>query len=718
MHLKDLIKQLDTIGEDAQGDFNAMADAREKQKARATAVADVKKMANTPMNAIPRFGVAINPKTGQIFYGEDSAVSGQTNPRGYPFKWMQPGGPAESIKDGNRIRASGLQIVNRNGYAFVDASALATIGQASAPKKPDAVEPYDDNMKKLDALTQQLLTTIKQKSSAPATPANTAPNNSTSSDSGSEAKPDEVKADINRDSMTFGKAFADARAKGEKQFNWRGKPYAVKMAESDNLGLADALLESFGYQHLNELNGDQAWNVTKAVGAEVAPTVGAGLALTGAAKLFGKAIPGVNTAFSAKDAYERSKEGDYLGAGIAGLSGALGLTGIGIPFALGLDALNATRDYKAGKYDALLNAVSKDSSSSSAKPKMAINGDQRVYDLQQRLIAKGAKNIDGSPLVADGIMGKNTAEAMQKLAMSMPKESVAEQIGTLRDRLAVLDRVDEALGISPGTLKAATKELEAGAGAAAKDASTSNSIINKADVSNPNTIKNLQAQTNQTMGTTQPLKPMPGFDYNTLPAAKAEAEAAEKSGKLSQWIKDNQVKATALGIIAGVGAGYALTPGSDKSAELEKTTSSNNNAVPNNKNDDSAAKPQMPIGLTPEQMQIIAQMEKIISGYGDSEDPGINQHIGSARDAISQAKGLGTSPLDANSAATYQGDIANDSSAKPAGSLYSDLKVYRNRDPNGKGSFSANDYTSVPVQNEGQNTDAELARWLRIALNK
>jgi hypothetical protein len=33
----------------------------------------------------------------------------------------------------------------------------------------------------------------------------------------------------NRDSMPFGKAFADAKAKGEKQFMWKGKPYAVAM---------------------------------------------------------------------------------------------------------------------------------------------------------------------------------------------------------------------------------------------------------------------------------------------------------------------------------------------------------------------------------------------------------------------------------------------------------------------------------------------------------
>jgi hypothetical protein len=39
---------------------------------------------------------------------------------------------------------------------------------------------------------------------------------------------------INRDSMTFNQAFADARKKGEKQFTWRGKKYAVQMAASNS----------------------------------------------------------------------------------------------------------------------------------------------------------------------------------------------------------------------------------------------------------------------------------------------------------------------------------------------------------------------------------------------------------------------------------------------------------------------------------------------------
>lgn len=37
-------------------------------------------------------------------------------------------------------------------------------------------------------------------------------------------------APANRDAMPFGKAFADARAKGEKEFTWKGKKYAVTMA--------------------------------------------------------------------------------------------------------------------------------------------------------------------------------------------------------------------------------------------------------------------------------------------------------------------------------------------------------------------------------------------------------------------------------------------------------------------------------------------------------
>ena len=41
-------------------------------------------------------------------------------------------------------------------------------------------------------------------------------------------------APANRDAMPFGKAFADAKAKGESQFTWKGKPYAVKLGDPAN----------------------------------------------------------------------------------------------------------------------------------------------------------------------------------------------------------------------------------------------------------------------------------------------------------------------------------------------------------------------------------------------------------------------------------------------------------------------------------------------------
>lgn len=72
-------------------------------------------------------------------------------------------------------------------------------------------------------------------------------------------------------------------------------------------------------------------------------------ALRGAAgiagKAVGKAIPGVGLALGAYDAYERTKEGDYLGAGISGLAGLAALLPlVGTAVSLGLTGVNVYRD--------------------------------------------------------------------------------------------------------------------------------------------------------------------------------------------------------------------------------------------------------------------------------------------------------------------------------------------------------------------------------------
>ena len=87
-----------------------------------------------------------------------------------------------------------------------------------------------------------------------------------------------------------------------------------------------------------------------AAGQGSAATTAAGKgALRGAAtiagKAAGKALPGVGLALGAYDAYNRTKEGDYLGAGISGLAGLAALVPlVGTAASLGLTGVNVYRD--------------------------------------------------------------------------------------------------------------------------------------------------------------------------------------------------------------------------------------------------------------------------------------------------------------------------------------------------------------------------------------
>ncbi len=155
----------------------------------------------------------------------------------------------------------------------------------------------------------------------------------------------------------------------------------------ESAGLADALIESFGYADeshplssasafyaqnmgLNEDLKDQEWSFTRP-SAEPKPSaaklsgmnvddlakssskgLGAGekLAKTGAKEFLGKTaarlVPGALTAYDAADAYDRYKKGDYLGAGISGAAGLASLVpGIGTGVGTVLDLANLYRDW-------------------------------------------------------------------------------------------------------------------------------------------------------------------------------------------------------------------------------------------------------------------------------------------------------------------------------------------------------------------------------------
>jgi hypothetical protein len=65
-----------------------------------------------------------------------------------------------------------------------------------------------------------------------------------------------------------------------------------------------------------------------------------------AGRIAGRALPGVGTALNAADAYGRFQEGDYLGAGIAGVGAAASPFPIlGTAVGMGTGAVNAYRDY-------------------------------------------------------------------------------------------------------------------------------------------------------------------------------------------------------------------------------------------------------------------------------------------------------------------------------------------------------------------------------------
>ena len=114
-----------------------------------------------------------------------------------------------------------------------------------------------------------------------------------------------------------------------------------------------------------------------------------------AGKLLGRAAPGAGAGLGGMEAAERWKEGDYLGAGLAGLSGAFSLAGpLGWIPAVGLAAINMGRD--AAKEKA---APAAQGAAATTKPGTNLG----IAQMQKEL-----------GVAADGIIGPITTAAMAK----------------------------------------------------------------------------------------------------------------------------------------------------------------------------------------------------------------------------------------------------------------------------------------------------------------
>lgn len=206
--------------------------------------------------------------------------------------------------------------------------------------------------------------------------------------------------------------------------------------------IANALLESFGYQ-LNELDatdaaiGGAAYGVANplekklAAGAAGAVTKGSTSAL---GKMAAKAAPGVGAAFGAVDAYNRAKKGDYFGAGIAGLSGALSLVpGIGWMPAVALDLFNLGRDMRGPTASPDKAQAHPVSTGPIAQLQKSIGTEaDGVFGPKSQAALKAWQAKNG--LQADGVPGPKTFAAAN-IKMPGLAETVSEQISSLQAKI-------------------------------------------------------------------------------------------------------------------------------------------------------------------------------------------------------------------------------------------------------------------------------------------
>jgi peptidoglycan hydrolase-like protein with peptidoglycan-binding domain len=319
----------------------------------------------------------------------------------------------------------------------------------------------------------------------------------------------------------------------------------LKQKLKENRSISEELVESFGYTTESEATLAQQ----AAVGA------GTYAGVKGIGKVLGKAVPGVGAAFGAADAYNRYKSGDYFGAGLAGLSGALSLVpGVGWIPALAIDAFNFGRDMTAGP-KASAQAAEKHPQPGGLIAKLqkmigtdadGIWGPKSTEALKQWQAQKG--------ITADGIPGPETfGAAGLQLAEGMVPRTTADLIKETQQRLAALENPDPLLFLlEDGRLIAVHPD---------------NEIIEIDE----GILGNLW------QGGKDVLQGIKNFGRGTRAGYKAPDSArvaglkgaAGKGAKVGKFVKQNPAAAAGIagagGLAAGLGAGYALGGDSDPS---------------------------------------------------------------------------------------------------------------------------------------------------------
>jgi len=154
-------------------------------------------------------------------------------------------------------------------------------------------------------------------------------------------------------------------------------------------------------------------------GAGTAANVAAKAAPGIIGKTAARALPGVGLAVGAYDAYDRAKKGDYVGAGLSALGGVTSLLpGVGTAATMGITGAQLARDYKMKTGAFAPDDANKATPGQAATP--AAGGKWPASKEEIIAFQKANKDKDGKPLVADGLIGAKTYQAMIKAGMKPP----------------------------------------------------------------------------------------------------------------------------------------------------------------------------------------------------------------------------------------------------------------------------------------------------------
>jgi peptidoglycan hydrolase-like protein with peptidoglycan-binding domain len=472
--LRDLIAKMDMIAE--ADDPRAQYDKFKADDARTAAIAQVKKLMSTPLSAIPRLGDAIDPKTGIIYYGDASREDGGGNAKPYPYKWLaDPASTSDQSQAMYKILTpAGLKVIPVEqkglfGSSQVAGISLQQLADLDKPVAPPAVDPVKPNPAVRDnpALTAEMLAKLQAAVQA-LQAAMSAPTPKLKEYHLSVARSlmesfgynvDEGFNDSATDLINARQANFNMNNGGElaiKQAKRRAELAAERAAAAEAEKAAAAAAQKVAAPAVTAAADAAAPALTKVAdqaGISAGEKAGATLAkdaaktglLKGAGKIAGKLMPGVGLAFGAKDAYDRYKQGDYLGAGLSGLSGVASLVpGIGTAASIGLDAANLARDYKKSQ------AAPAGAPAAGAKPTApAVGGSDSKLAQLQKIIGAKADGVMGPEtstklkawqqsqgIAADGMPGPET---YGKAGIKESQQTVSEGIRSLQERLSLIE---------------------------------------------------------------------------------------------------------------------------------------------------------------------------------------------------------------------------------------------------------------------------------------